>query len=115
VLASPELLSLVLPTLRADFHLCGTHQPPRRAPLACPLLILGGTEDDASQPIENLSDWSAEFLGRHRLEMIEGGHFFIDSSRDQVVRLVETSLADTIGRWRVGPEPGQVAAHGAPP
>jgi surfactin synthase thioesterase subunit len=101
VFASRELLDLVLPTLRADFHLCGTYErSPRRLPLASPLLVLSGTGDKISQVPENLSDWSLEFSGPHRIEMIEGGHFFIADQRDRVVALVESALAEAAGRSR---------------
>jgi surfactin synthase thioesterase subunit len=116
VFASRELLDLVLPVLRADFHLCGIYdRPPHRAPLASRLLVLGGMTDDASHPPENLSDWAAEIAGPHRVEMIEGGHFFIDSRRDQVLRLVSDGLAEAIGRSLVASDAGRLAIEGAPP
>jgi surfactin synthase thioesterase subunit len=93
VLESRDLLDLVLPTIRADFHLCGSYRPVRRPPLDCPSLILGGTRDPISRPHDNLSAWSQETKGPCRLELIDGGHFFIHDNEASVVDLVISSLA----------------------
>jgi surfactin synthase thioesterase subunit len=102
VLDNRELLDVLLPMLRADFHLCGTYRLRPRQPLSSALLILGGTRDDVSHPLENLSAWSVETTGTARMEMIDGGHFFIDTSRDAVTRLVATEVAST-ARQKKGP------------
>jgi surfactin synthase thioesterase subunit len=41
LLENRELLEVLLPALRADFHLCRSYHPQRREPLNCPLLVLG--------------------------------------------------------------------------
>jgi surfactin synthase thioesterase subunit len=93
VLGSPDLLELVLPTVRADFHLCGSYRSARRLPLDCPLLVLGGVRDPISRPHDNLSAWSQETKGPCRVELIDGGHFFIHENELSVVDLVISSLA----------------------
>lgn len=93
VLGSPDLLDLVLPTVRADFHLCGCYRPVRRPPLDCRLLVLGGVRDPISLPHDNLSAWSQETTGPCRVELIDGDHFFIHENEASVVDLVISSLA----------------------
>jgi len=93
VMGCRDLLDLILPTVRADFHLCGSYQPLDRTPLGCPFLVLGGQSDPLSQPRDNLSAWSLETSGVCRVEMVSGGHFFIHESEASVVSLVASSLA----------------------
>jgi len=98
LLENTELLELVLPVLRADFHLCGSYRPPVRPPLRCPLLALGGTDDAVSAEPENLDAWSRETTGPFAVEMFAGGHFFIDGWRGAVIGTVVKSLTQAIIR-----------------
>ncbi len=95
LLENRELLDLVLPILRADFHLAGTHEycPQRRLRLPIPMLILGGCQDEGvMRAPENLSAWRDETLSVSRVEMIDAGHFFIDTHRNEVIRSIITDL-----------------------
>jgi surfactin synthase thioesterase subunit len=96
LLANRDLLDLLTPVLRADFHLCGSYRRPERAPLCCPMLVLGGTRDEISHPYENLSAWSVETTGRCEVTMIEGGHFFIHEQPDGTVGQVVASLSSVM-------------------
>jgi surfactin synthase thioesterase subunit len=92
-------LDLALPVLRADFHLCATYVRTGnalRAPLACPLLALGGRDDTLSEQPENLSEWTHETSGRFTQRVFDGGHFFIDTARAELVEAIVTSLAATL-------------------
>lgn len=101
VMGCRDLLDVILPTVRADFHLCGSYQPLDRTPLACPFLVLGGHSDPLSRPRDNLSAWSLETSGLCRVEMVHGGHFFVHESEAAVVALVASSLA-ALGPVRSG-------------
>lgn len=90
VLANQELMSLTLPVLRADFLLCGRYQYRQRSPLRCPLHVLGGEDDRASE--EQLLAWRQESLGDFALEIFPGGHFFIHEHEDRVLGVLATSL-----------------------
>jgi surfactin synthase thioesterase subunit len=97
LLDNRELLQLVLPVVRADFHLCGSYCRPRRAPLDCPLLVLAGMDDqEVSQPHENLTAWHAETSGACQVEMLDGDHFFIEKRQDAVISLVVESLSKAV-------------------
>jgi len=100
LLENRDLLELLLPALRADFHLCGSYRPPRREQLHCPMLVLGGTRDRISDPSENLAAWSVETLGRCEVAMIEGDHFFIHEQADAVLERVVASLSSVAGAVR---------------
>jgi surfactin synthase thioesterase subunit len=90
VLANAELMSLTLPTLRADFLLCGTYAYRQRPALQCPLYVLGGMQDRASD--EQLQAWRKETLGAFSLQMFPGGHFFIHEHEDRVLAALTASL-----------------------
>jgi surfactin synthase thioesterase subunit len=98
MLENLELLELLLPAIRADFHLCGSYTRESRSPLDCPLLVLAGMNDEISTVQENVLAWSAETNARCRIEMIDGGHFFIESARDAVIDLIVADLASIEGR-----------------
>jgi len=82
--------------LRADFHLCATYVRTGnavRVSLACPLLALGGRDDTLSEQPENLSAWMHETSGRFTQRVFDGGHFFIDTARAELIDAVVASLA----------------------
>lgn len=94
LLDNREFMDLVLPFLRADFHLCGSYVYRRRAPLACPMRVLGGTrDDDIAQDPRNLAAWAAETRGTCERHDIEAGHFFINTHRETVIDRVVDDLA----------------------
>ncbi len=92
VLAHPELMELVLPTLRADFAVCETYTYTAEPPLACGLTVFGGT-DDSSTPLEQLDDWATQTTGPAQVLHIPGGHFFINTSaRSAVLDSISATL-----------------------
>jgi surfactin synthase thioesterase subunit len=103
LLENRDLLALLLPALRADFHLCGSYRPQQREPLRCPMLVLGGTRDSISDPSDNLAAWSVETRGRCDVAMIEGDHFFIHEQADAVLERVVASLSSVAGVVRSPP------------
>lgn len=95
LLADAEFLDLALPALRADFHLCANQA--RRARdrsirLGCPIWSFGGTHDSVSERNENLSAWRHETTGGFHQRMLEGGHFFVETAREQVIRDIAAAL-----------------------
>ncbi|MDF3932680.1 thioesterase II family protein [Pseudomonas citronellolis] len=86
VFGDAEMLRLTLPVLRADFLLCGRYRYYRRALLACPIHVFGGKADRLS--VEALSAWQDETAQSFSLEMLDGGHFFINSRETELLRLI---------------------------
>ncbi|MFK5732553.1 alpha/beta fold hydrolase [Pseudomonas urmiensis] len=91
VLAHAELMSLTLPILRADFLLCGHYAYRQRPALRCPLHVLGGADDRASE--EQLLAWGQETLAEFSLQTFPGGHFFIHEHEDRVLAVLAQALA----------------------
>jgi medium-chain acyl-[acyl-carrier-protein] hydrolase len=85
VLNDPELLQLVLPTLRADYGICDSF---RRQPLGgplldCPVSVLGGADDEHTE--EQLGLWSTATRGGFSQRVFPGGHFFLAEQSAAVV------------------------------
>lgn len=90
MLANEELMGLTLPVLRADFLLCGRYAYRQRAPLSCPLHVLGGKDDRACE--EQLLAWRREATGDFSLALFPGGHFFIHEHEDAVLKQMTGTL-----------------------
>lgn len=90
VLANEELLSLVLPTFRSDLELCETYQwrPARR--LHCPILVLGGIDDENT--MLELEQWREHTTESCTIKLFPGGHFFLDSARTAVLSTISDAL-----------------------
>lgn len=88
-----ELLSLLLPSLRADITALETHTPPpTRAPLACPISVFGGA-DDPLTPREHLDGWRSETSGPFRVRVLPGDHFYLQAQRDVLLGDLAATLA----------------------
>ncbi|MEV6036582.1 hypothetical protein AB0L65_35890 [Nonomuraea sp. NPDC052116] len=61
VKADPEVLAATLEVVRADLTMVATYRPTRADPLTCPLVILGGTDDEESGAL--LTAWSRYTTG----------------------------------------------------
>ncbi len=90
ILYSPELLEMILPTLRADFSLCESYAYSPGTALECPLSIFGGQED-ADVSHESLAAWAAETNSSCKVKLFPGGHFFMHAHQRD---LLESMLED---------------------
>lgn len=86
VFADAEMLALTLPVMRADFLLCGLYDYRRQPQLTCPIHVFGGKGDRLS--VESLSAWQDETCAGFSLEMLEGGHFFINTDEARLLELM---------------------------
>jgi medium-chain acyl-[acyl-carrier-protein] hydrolase len=86
-----ELMSLLLPALRADMGLTEGYEYTPRGPLEVPILAFGGREDQRVDQAE-LAAWGQETTGRFDVEMVSGGHFFHLEKRRYLLRCMEDWL-----------------------
>ena len=84
-------LSLLLPTLRADFRLCETYEYAAGAPLPSRLTVLTGADEDVS-PLD-LALWRELHTGPFRIRVIDGDRDFVVTQRRQVAEVVRAGLA----------------------
>lgn len=91
VLQEPELLQLLLPTLRADVTVLETYAYAEGEPLDCPISVFGG-ESDASAKHDDLAAWSEQTSSDVRLRMFSGGHFFLRDHQRSILDAVHRDL-----------------------
>jgi medium-chain acyl-[acyl-carrier-protein] hydrolase len=95
VLEDRELLSLLIPTLRADVGLVEQYGYRGDLPLSCPIAAYGGDADPHATE-SDLRQWGRETSGAHHVRMFRGGHFFIQSARDEVLAHLKRDLAASL-------------------
>jgi medium-chain acyl-[acyl-carrier-protein] hydrolase len=91
VLDNPDLVELMLPSLRADFTAFETYQWSDEAPLQLPITAFGGRTDRRVRESE-LGGWRDRTAGSFRLEMFDGDHFFLQSRRDDLIASIRRDL-----------------------
>ncbi|MGE7437605.1 thioesterase II family protein, partial [Kitasatospora sp. NPDC001175] len=87
VFAEPELLELLMPTIRADFSVVETYAYQPEPPLDCPVVTFAGTEDREVPP-DQVAFWHEQTTGGFAHHVLPGDHFFLHSER--------TALLDTL-------------------
>ena len=79
------LLDMLLPIVRADFRLLETHRALATPCLHLPIHVFCGREDTDS-PLELLARWQEVTDTPCSIDFFDGGHFYINESRDQLLR-----------------------------
>ena len=91
VLDDPELMDLLIPTLRADFEASYMYMYYPRSPLRCPITALGGIHD-LKVGLADLEAWREHTTSSFSLRMVPGDHFFIHSSQTLLVDILDQEL-----------------------
>jgi medium-chain acyl-[acyl-carrier-protein] hydrolase len=94
VLANRELLSLLLPVIRADFELLETYVAANEPPLPIPFSAYGGI-DDAEVAPDALADWSSQTSAEFSMRFFPGDHFFLKTAQEQLLAAVAKELEST--------------------
>ncbi|MEW2384384.1 alpha/beta fold hydrolase [Micromonospora sp. NPDC047707] len=92
IVAEPELLELLLPTIRADFSICETYEHRPEPPLPCPVVAFAGDEDDEVPP-ERVAPWRDHTAAGFTLHVLPGGHFFPRTARAALLTVVRATLS----------------------
>lgn len=79
VLEHPDLMQLLIPTLRADFAVCETYTYASDAPIDCSISAFGGLQDHEVSR-EQLEAWRDQSRASFSLCMFPGDHFFLDTA-----------------------------------
>jgi surfactin synthase thioesterase subunit len=96
-LTHPDIRDVVLPALRGDLRLLDGHRHIPGPPLACPLTVFAGTHDPGTAGA-TLSGWQSATTGAFAIEWFDGGHFFIESHRRELLAAI-TSRLPAPARW----------------
>lgn len=89
-LHDPDLLEVVLPSLRADLRLMETYRPTADAAIATPVTAYVG-EADPGVTVAEAAAWRETTSGGFTLRTFPGGHFFLADHQDML-------LSDLLGR-----------------
>lgn len=92
VLRNDELMSLALPSLRADMEAFEHYQCQPGPSLVAPITILRGLEDNRMSA-DDAAAWSEFTCAPLTVAEIDAGHFFVDSHGDWVTGQVQDALA----------------------
>jgi medium-chain acyl-[acyl-carrier-protein] hydrolase len=99
MLANRELMDVLLPILRADIDLCRTYAWASEPPLACPITVFAG-EDDEEGAAPYVTAWQLHTTHTLRTLRCPGGHFFLQTAAQSLLSALDASLVAT--RRRLG-------------
>ncbi|MFC5290092.1 thioesterase II family protein [Actinokineospora guangxiensis] len=91
VLASDEMMRLLLPVLRADLRVAESYEPRTGTPLSCPITVFAGA-DDLEAPVEDATAWARYAPAGFAAHVLPGGHFFPDTDRETLLSRVAAAL-----------------------
>jgi medium-chain acyl-[acyl-carrier-protein] hydrolase len=92
----PEMLDLLLPVLRADFQAFETYRYAAiEPPLDIPITAYGGL-DDPHVSRERLEGWATQTNSVFKSIYFPGGHFFINTTKDKLVRSIAAEMMPSI-------------------
>lgn len=90
-LGDPALLRMVLPPLRADYRLLEEYTYVPGAGLLCPVLALAG-DRDPRVTVDAVALWKGETQARFAMEILPGGHFFVDDHLPYLAKTIGSRL-----------------------
>jgi medium-chain acyl-[acyl-carrier-protein] hydrolase len=90
-----ELMTLLLPMMRADIEVCDTYEFVPGSPLDCPIAAITGNEDSTVR-IDDMEPWRAHTNTVFSSFVVAGNHFSM-LDPPPMTRIV-TQLVETLGR-----------------
>lgn len=91
ILSCPELLSLILPRLRADIYASENYSYSKTTPLDCPVFVFNGAKD-LSIDRDKLFAWGEETTNSMKLYGFSGDHFFVNNEKKEVLARINKIL-----------------------
>jgi surfactin synthase thioesterase subunit len=91
ILEDPALLTLLSGAVRADLAVLESHVPRALGSYEFPIVALAGTADRAVS-IQEAETWRQCGKRQFRFYKIAGGHFFLQTSRAQVIECIQMEL-----------------------
>jgi surfactin synthase thioesterase subunit len=91
MLADSEVVEMILPALRSDYHAVETYRYRGDVTLSCPITVFTGDADPQVTMAEALA-WRAHTEGAFRIEVFSGGHFFLNDHADGVPAFIREQL-----------------------
>lgn len=92
VLANTDLMSLLLPAIRADFSVFENYRYQPGALLTVPITAFAGREDTSR--ISDVDQWRNETTAAFRLHWFDGDHFFVQFEATKVIERIRDEVND---------------------
>jgi surfactin synthase thioesterase subunit len=87
----PELIDVLLPTLRSDFKIAETYEKSKDIkPLNCDITVFIGKEEDVKA--EQMHGWKEHTNKICTIHYFEGEHFFINEKMEKIVKIINNQL-----------------------
>ena len=99
LLQYPDVMAVLLPSLRADITALETHVPSPRAPMRIPISAFGGAHDGLT-PREHLEAWRSETVADFRIRSFAGDHFYLKPQLAEVLADLAVTLAPMLAAPR---------------
>lgn len=92
VLGDIDLLDLMYPILKADCSVAGTYCYKTGFKIDCPVTAFGGLSD-INIGLDELQDWAEVTNSSFELNLLPGGHFFINKSEEMFLKVFSEKLS----------------------
>lgn len=89
-----EIIELFLPMLRSDFIMSENYTCKERVKLACPILALGGYEDDGADE-DDMRAWDEYTDDIFQCCMFKGDHFYLKENERSVIQKINEMIKET--------------------
>ncbi len=99
VLRDADLMSLLLPAIRADFSVLENYRYQPGSPLTIPITAFAGREDTTR--ISEVEKWQHETTAEFRLHWFDGDHFFVQSEGKNVIARIMDEVSNLTGPSRL--------------
>jgi pyochelin biosynthetic protein PchC len=100
VVDNPDLLRMVLPSLRADLRLMDRYQPGPPARIRCPIVAYVG-DQDPDCGLDTVRAWSQATAARFELRVLPGDHFYLEQRESELLRHMVGHLRDDLRMHQV--------------
>jgi medium-chain acyl-[acyl-carrier-protein] hydrolase len=92
IASHPELLEILVPTIRADFEAAENYQYNScKHPLICPIVVFGGSNDPRVSR-ERVEGWASQTSSRFKSIYFPGDHFYLNSAEDEIVQSITREM-----------------------
>lgn len=91
ILENEEMVSAMLPAIRADYEILETYVYSDAAPLSCPILGMAGAADSEVDRA-SLQTWAEHTSDGFKMAIFPGDHFFLYQSQAQVLQTLRMAL-----------------------
>ena len=97
VLRNPEVMSFLLPTIRADLTLCETYVHSLEPPLDCAVSVFGGMHDTIVT-YDDLVAWRGQTRGAFSVFLCPGRHFFLHTAEAEMLEIAQRDSTRSLAR-----------------